>query len=111
MEVRLEDIESERTQTNKPQHLQQAAEYFNLYQDLFGDAYFTPVIPLSVEFSVVSKGEEVVSPVHAGNQITPFEVRYLSLDLRVDGSELIVFIFLRPTGEEQTFSQLPSQKL
>lgn len=71
MVVPLEGVYEECVKTNGPLQLQQAAEYFNIYQDLFEDAYFTPVTPLDIRFC---SDEDVESRVYSGNQILPIEV-------------------------------------
>lgn len=72
----LDQVFEESLKSNRPIQIQQAAEYFNVFQDLFEDAYFTPVVPLDVRFSTVEKDKEVESRVYTGNQITPLEVVY-----------------------------------
>lgn len=72
--VPVEEVHDESIKTNRALHVHQAAEYFSVYQDLFEDAYFSPVVPLEVCYTSGKKGQEIESRVFSGNQITPLEV-------------------------------------
>jgi len=60
--------------TNGPFHVQEAANFYNVFDDLFGDAYFIPVTSLDVRYSS-GKQNEVETRVYSGNMIAPREVR------------------------------------
>jgi hypothetical protein len=69
--VPVDGVYEESMKTNGPIQIEQMAKYYNVYEDLFEEAYFTPVTPLDVRFS---SGVEVESRVFAGNLIAPREV-------------------------------------
>jgi len=73
--VSVDQVYEEGAKTNLPRQLYEAADYYKVFQDLFEDAYFTPVTPLNVRFSFTDpRSEEVVeSKVYSGNQIAPRE--------------------------------------
>lgn len=51
-----------------PQHIQQIAEHYGVFEHLFGDAYFAPVVPLHVKYNI---GGDKVAPVYYGNVLKP----------------------------------------
>lgn len=55
------------------EHLTKAAEYYGVFEDLFGDAYFYPQINLDVAF----KQKDHLVPVYRGNPIKPKQVSLL----------------------------------
>ena len=56
------------------------AEHYNIYQDLYGDAYFYPQMQLRIAYDI---DEEFVNPVCTGNILDPAEVWYLKCFLVV----------------------------
>ena len=65
------DVRKEWLKTCGPYHLKTIAEHYNIYDDLFGEAYFVPRIPLDIKYQL---DNEVKMPVFMGNQIKPSEV-------------------------------------
>lgn len=53
-----------------PSHIQRLAEHYGVYQSLYRDAYFAPVLPLEVTYNL--KDDKVVQ-VYSGNVIKPDE--------------------------------------
>lgn len=67
----LEDVRLEWLKTCGPYHIKSLAEHYNIFEDLFGEAYFVPRVPLDIKFQV----EDGASlPVYYGNQVKPNEV-------------------------------------
>ena len=71
--VNLDDVQAEWINTIASKHIHDVAQYYNIYEDLFGEAYFHPVIPLKIEFEY-EKDPSVFTPVYRGNLIKPAEV-------------------------------------
>ncbi|KAG8251743.1 39S ribosomal protein L38, mitochondrial [Homalodisca vitripennis] len=65
--VCLDDVSREWSKENAPEHIKSAAEYYGVFQDLFGDAFFYPQVGLHVAF----KFEQSFVPVYRGNLIKP----------------------------------------
>jgi large subunit ribosomal protein L38 len=72
LEVSLDDIENVWENTSGPNQIQQAAEYYGIFDDLFENGYFSPVKPLKINFTYFLD-EEYVSPVYRGNFLKPYE--------------------------------------
>ena len=75
-EICLGDIHKEWLKTSGPFQLKVLAEHFNIFSDLFGEAYFVPRVALNVNYTEEDGG---YSPVYFGNQMKPFQVIYIFL--------------------------------
>ncbi|XP_060520257.1 large ribosomal subunit protein mL38 [Cylas formicarius] len=67
--VDLEEVNREWLKTGGPKQIKEIADHFGVFQDLFGDAYFYPRVPLNVSYC---KGDERV-PVYYGNCLKPID--------------------------------------
>jgi large subunit ribosomal protein L38 len=72
LSVPLDRVYEEWETTDGPSQLQQTADYFNVFEDLFGEAYFRPNTPLRVTYNF-KKAEDVISSVYRGNLLKPIE--------------------------------------
>jgi len=68
--VSLDEISNDWSKTNAPLHIKKVAEYYGIFEHLFGDAYFTPYIQMDINYEYNSKKV----PVYRGNIIKPMEV-------------------------------------
>jgi len=68
--VSLDEIFNDWSKTNAPLHIKKLAEYYGIFEHLFGDAYFTPYIQMDINYDYNSKK----LPVYRGNIIKPNEV-------------------------------------
>ncbi|XP_065171907.1 large ribosomal subunit protein mL38-like [Atheta coriaria] len=66
--INLDDVKKEWLTQGGPQHIQQIAEHYGVFEHLFGDAYFAPVVPLHVKYNI---GGDKVAPVYYGNVLKP----------------------------------------
>lgn len=71
VQVPLKEVKEEWLKTAGPLHIRRVAEHYGVYDDLFGDAYFTPRVKLDVRYKLT---DESYLPVHRGNVIKPSEV-------------------------------------
>lgn len=71
VQVPLKEVKEEWLRTAGPLHIRRVAEHYGVYDDLFGDAYFTPRVKLDVHYKLT---DESYLPVHRGNVIKPSEV-------------------------------------
>ena len=69
--VPLEEVADDWAVESGPHQIRAVAEHFGIYKDLFGAAYFLPVVDLQVNYNY---DEEYVTPVFRGNIIPPSEV-------------------------------------
>jgi large subunit ribosomal protein L38 len=69
--IPLDEVKKEWYTESWSTHVLSMAEHYGIYQDLFGHAFFNPRIQLDVSYDY---DDELVTPVHRGNQILPSEV-------------------------------------
>lgn len=68
--VSLDEISNDWSKTNAPLHIKKIAEYYGIFEHLFGDAYFLPYIQININYHYDSQN----IPVYRGNIIKPYEV-------------------------------------
>lgn len=56
-----------------PEHLKTIADHYGIFNDLYGDAYFYPTIPLKINYDFGN--EEYLAEVYNGNVLKPREVK------------------------------------
>lgn len=66
LNVDIEKVFEDWSATVGSQQIKTIADHYGIYQDLYGDAYFYPRVPLNVQFK-----SEINSPVYFGNVIHP----------------------------------------
>jgi len=76
VEISLQEVEKEWEASLMPQAYCETAQHFGIFQDLYGDAFFHPRVPLHVSYN---DGSEKAVRVFRGNIIKPAKVRLLSL--------------------------------
>lgn len=69
LSINLEDAKKDYFQTCGQFHLRRIADHFGIYNDLFGNAYFVPRVPLSIKYTSEDGQNNLV---HCGNVIKPF---------------------------------------
>lgn len=73
MKIDLEKTKEDWLLTNAPEHTRKVAEHFGIFENLYGDAYFHPVLPLSIDYDFGN--EELLGRVHRGNIILSCEAQ------------------------------------
>ncbi|XP_076248768.1 mitochondrial ribosomal protein L38 isoform X2 [Calliopsis andreniformis] len=68
--VDLDRVKETWLETCSPFDIHRIAEYYGIFQDLFGDAYFMPVVPMEIHYEME---EDTFARVHTGNVIKPSE--------------------------------------
>ena len=74
LEVSLDSIHEEWVKTSGPFQIKNIAEHYNIFEDLFGEAYFVPRVALKIQYD---QGDGKALPVYYGNQIKPAEVYHI----------------------------------
>uniref|UniRef100_A0A1L8DS88 Large ribosomal subunit protein mL38 n=1 Tax=Nyssomyia neivai TaxID=330878 RepID=A0A1L8DS88_9DIPT len=72
LEVNLEDVHGEWMKTTGPSDIKGLAEYYNIYKDLFGSAYFVPRVNLEILYPASSDN---YNPVFYGNILSPEDAK------------------------------------
>nr|XP_006011475.1 PREDICTED: 39S ribosomal protein L38, mitochondrial isoform X2 [Latimeria chalumnae] len=70
--IPLDEVKAEWEKNNGQYHMQNIAEHYGIFRDLFNGATFVPRVMLRVEYS---HDDENVMPVHLGNVVVPTEAR------------------------------------
>ena len=71
VEIPLDEVKESWLNEWGPLHKRALAEHYGIYRDLFSDAFFVPVVDMTVLYDY---DDEFVTPVHSGNTILPSEV-------------------------------------
>ena len=69
--VDLEVAKEDWLRTLAPVHKRKIAEHYGIFNDLYGEAYFHPIVPLTIDYNFGDP--ELLARVHIGNLITPSE--------------------------------------
>lgn len=95
MKIDLEECHKEWLKTDGPQHIKKIADYYGVYEHLFGDAYFYPQVPITVTFELES-GD---LPVYYGNVIKPKDAQKKpKVTYESDDETLWTLILTNPDG-------------
>ncbi len=68
MNIDLEKLKEDWLQGSAPQHIHKIANHYGIYEHLFEDGYFYPVVPLFIDYDFGDK--ELLARVHSGNFIS-----------------------------------------
>ena len=71
MVVPLDELRDDWWLESGPEHVTQLARHYGIFRDLFDDNFFHPSLDLGVSYDF---DEELVTPVHHGNLLTPSDV-------------------------------------
>ncbi|XP_057335282.1 39S ribosomal protein L38, mitochondrial [Microplitis mediator] len=69
----LEGVKKDWWSTSAPQQIKTISDHYGVYDDLFGDAYFYPVLPMEIKYEYNSS--EIIPVVHRGNLIKSSETQ------------------------------------
>lgn len=68
--IDLDKAKEEWWHLSGPSQIRTIAEHYGIFEHLFGDAYFTPVVPLHADYDL---GNDCITKVHRGNLMKPVE--------------------------------------
>ncbi|XP_014226295.1 39S ribosomal protein L38, mitochondrial [Trichogramma pretiosum] len=95
--IDLEEAKQDWTKTNGPQYLQKIGTHYGVFEHLFGDAYFYPVVPLNIDYDFGHKN--LLARVHNGNLITPQEATDVpSVSYEAEPDTLWTLLLTTPDG-------------
>jgi len=95
-EISLEEVRKEWLKTSGPFHIKTIVEHFNIFEDLYGEAYFVPRVPLDISYNFT---DDVVTPVCYGNQIKPNEAKNApNINYEAEPSSLWCLLLTNPDG-------------
>lgn len=92
----LEDIKVEYNKEKAPIHFRTIAEHYNIFDDLFGDACFTPYVILNIDYP---QEKSLLAPVYRGNIIKPKEAAVQpKVSFESDPNDLWTLMLTNPDG-------------
>lgn len=93
--VDLQKVRRDWLQTNGPFHIHRIAQHYGIYEDLYGDAYFMPTVPLDVSYEL--KSDKMVTA-YTGNVIKPSEASKAP-NVKYDAEEESLWTLLMTTPD------------
>lgn len=97
MDIDLDKAKEDWLNTIGPQHVHRTAQHFGIFDDLFEDAYFYPITPLTIDYDFGH--EELLARVYTGNLIKPIEARNSpSVSYKADPKSLYTLLLTTPDG-------------
>ncbi|KAK2582346.1 hypothetical protein KPH14_004682 [Odynerus spinipes] len=94
--IDLDKIKEIWWKTNAPDHICRIAKHYGIYQDLYGDAYFLPTVPLQIDYNLES--DDLLARVYHGNVIKPKEASNPPI-INYDGSSDTLWTILMTTPD------------
>lgn len=90
----MDDVQKE-WQNNSAHHIRRIADHYEIFDHLFGDAYFIPRVPIDVQY----QQKDCLIPVYFGNVIKPTEaVNAPTIAYESDKQSLWTLILTNPDG-------------
>ncbi|XP_046734605.1 39S ribosomal protein L38, mitochondrial [Diprion similis] len=71
LRIDLDETEKIWQETSGAYDCRKIAEHYNIFQDLYGDAYFTPRVPLNISYTINDDGD--LAKAFRGNILKPLE--------------------------------------
>lgn len=68
MTIDLERVKADWLEGNAPHHMHRIAKHYGIFDDLYEDGYFYPIVPLSIDYDFGH--EELLAKVYSGNIIS-----------------------------------------
>ncbi|XP_012287420.1 39S ribosomal protein L38, mitochondrial [Orussus abietinus] len=97
LSVDLDKVRRDWSKTIGPSHIHRIAEHFGIFKDLYGDAYFVPVVPLNVGYNI--EEEDLYAKVYTGNIIKPNEAKNVpQVSYEADPDSLWTLLLTTPDG-------------
>lgn len=96
MSVNLEEVRKVWLKSSSPFDIRRIANHYGIFQDLFSNAYFLPIVPLEITYTV---DDDTVVRVHTGNIIKPIEAGELPyVRYEAESNSLWTLIMCTPDG-------------
>ncbi|XP_024893297.1 39S ribosomal protein L38, mitochondrial [Temnothorax curvispinosus] len=94
--VDLQTVRGDWRQTDGISHVHRLAKHYGVYDDLYGDAYFMPTVPLDVSYDLA---DDKLVRVYTGNVIKPSEAsRVPDVTYNAEDGSLWTLIMCTPDG-------------
>ncbi|XP_033223400.1 39S ribosomal protein L38, mitochondrial [Belonocnema kinseyi] len=95
--IDLEVAKEDWLKTAAPTQMRTIADHYGIFNDLYGEAYFHPVVPLTIDYNFGDP--ELLARVHRGNLITPSEASNLpEVNYEAEPDTLWTLLLTTPDG-------------
>ncbi|XP_043522800.1 39S ribosomal protein L38, mitochondrial isoform X1 [Frieseomelitta varia] len=95
--LNLEEVRKIWLETISPYNIRRIADHYSIFQDLFGNAFFFPIIPLEINYSI--NNNDTLVKVYTGNVIKPAEARELpNVGYKAQDDTLWTLVMCTPDG-------------
>lgn len=95
--LNLEEARNVWLETTSPDDIRKIADHYNIFQDLFGNAFFFPVVQLDISYNI--DDNDTVVRVYTGNVIKPAEARALpNVGYKAQNDTLWTLLMCTPDG-------------
>lgn len=82
--------------TCSPLHVRRIADHYGIFRDLYGDAFFLPVVPLDINYRV---GDDTFIKVYNGNVVKSAEANQLpNIEYKAEKESLWTLVMSTPDG-------------
>ncbi|XP_016845931.1 39S ribosomal protein L38, mitochondrial [Nasonia vitripennis] len=97
LNIDLDKAKKDWYMTNAPHQIRTIAQHYGIYDDLYGDAYFHPIVPLTIDYDFGS--EDKLARVHRGNLIKSYEAKNApSVTYKAEPDSLYTLLLTTPDG-------------
>ncbi|CAK9802431.1 39S ribosomal protein L38, mitochondrial [Anthophora plagiata] len=101
--LNLEELKKAWLETDMPFHARRIADHYGIFQDLFEDAFFFPVVPLEINYRI--KDDDTFVRVHTGNVIKPSEAcKSPEVKYKAEEGSLWTLVMCTPDGNLENSS-------
>ncbi|XP_033183527.1 mitochondrial ribosomal protein L38 [Bombus vancouverensis nearcticus] len=95
--LNLEEARKTWLETTSPYDIQKIADHYNIFQDLFGNAFFFPVVQLDINYNI--DDNDTLVKVYTGNVIKPAEAHTLpNVEYKAQKDTLWTLVMCTPDG-------------
>ncbi|XP_006615534.1 39S ribosomal protein L38, mitochondrial [Apis dorsata] len=94
--LNLEEVKQLWLEISSPYDIHKIATHYGIFQDLFGDAFFLPVVPLEISYKI---DDDTSVKVYTGNVIKPAEASEMPyVKYKVEDDTLWTLVMCTPDG-------------
>ncbi|XP_017779211.1 PREDICTED: 39S ribosomal protein L38, mitochondrial [Nicrophorus vespilloides] len=95
LEIDLDNVRKEWLKTAGPEHIKRIANHYGIFDDLYGDAYFHPTVPLHINYEI---GDGQL-PIYYGNVVKPSDAKVKpKISFESDENTFWTLIMTNPDG-------------
>lgn len=94
--LNLEEVKKFWLEISSSYDIHKIATHYGIFQDLFGDAFFLPVVPLEISYNI---DDDTLIKVYRGNVIKPAEASEMPhVEYKAEDDTLWTLVMCTPDG-------------